>query len=500
MSYGNLHGSAREQTLESTGNHQAPTFSNPSSRTNFPSGSGSRSRIDLSSTAWTSSECTSCPIEPSPVGSCDYPLSAQEHQCLPGCLDPACTEDVCDECSDHEECCEDCVDDCVVDCGSECGLPFDCDGLDFKVEGTYTFDEGLSELFGDQTAQTFGIGRSLPQLAKDNTMIDSSGVGKILDYTSLSTLPEISMNQGYSDPKLPPNPSPQFPWANLSQTTTPSRPSYESVSHRLPNHEVPSANTPHPPCATTSLMRLPNSAYGTPNLTDCTSNAHYDHVNLLNEKDDSSKPLHPSLRCQWANWKGEPCGETLRKGEEMHEHLKSIHGIKSEVFCRWAGCSVGVSKPSPHKFASSVERHTWGHSGYRPYKCSACNEGFAAASVRKEHFTNIHMRRKVYACDVCSHHCTSATNLKRHKDDKHSVERFQCEFCNRNGKRRLFPRGPNLARHLRKCKFVLAQFPEAAAAGTAKADWLPPGYKKGHHGMDRAKITPPNYLPAQHNA
>ena len=496
MSHSNLHGSApRKQTLESTttGNLKAPTFSNPSSRINIPSGSGSRSRTDLSSTSWTSSECTSCPIEPSPVGSCDYPLSAEEHQCLPGCLDPACTENVCDECSDHEECCGDCVEDCDVDCGSDCEISFRYSEPNVKLNESYTFSEDSYELFGDQTAQTFGIGCSLPQLAKDNTMIDSSGLGKILDHTALSTLPKTCMD-----------PSPQTPWAShkqlgLPKATTPSRSCYESVSHRLPDHEV-TANRPPPTCATPSLMRSPKSAYGTPDPTDCTSDAHYDHVNLLNEKDDSSRPLHPSLRCQWADLNGKPCGEISSKGEDMHEHLKSIHGIKSEVFCRWAGCSVGVLKPSPHKFASSVERHTWGHSGYRPYKCSACNEGFAAASVREEHYKNIHERRKVYACDVCSHHCTSATNLKRHKDDKHSVEKFQCEFCNRNGKRRLFSRGPNLARHLRKCKSVLAQFPEAAAAGRAKADWLPSGYKKGHHGMDRAKITPPNYLPAQHNA
>lgn len=111
------------------------------------------------------------------------------------------------------------------------------------------------------------------------------------------------------------------------------------------------------------------------------------------------------------------------------------------------------------------------------------------------------VRKKVFSCDMCSHQCTSATNLKRHKDDKHSTERYQCEFCNRNGKRRLFPRGPNLARHFRNCKYVLALFPEAAAAaGKLKTDWLPLGYKRGHHGMDRAKVIPPNYLPALNSA
>ncbi|KAL8794619.1 MAG: hypothetical protein Q9195_002815 [Heterodermia aff. obscurata] len=135
--------------------------------------------------------------------------------------------------------------------------------------------------------------------------------------------------------------------------------------------------------------------------------------------------------------------------------------------------------------------------GYRPYKCPECSEGFAAAAVRDEHIANIHMKKKIFACDLCSHQCTSATNLKRHKDEKHRSERFQCEYCNKYGKRTLFPRGPNLARHFRKCKYVLAEFPDAGGApeGKLSDDWFPPGYKRGHHGMNKAKITPPNYLP-----
>ena len=196
--------------------------------------------------------------------------------------------------------------------------------------------------------------------------------------------------------------------------------------------------------------------------------------------------------CQWANEKGEPCGEVFSLGDELHDHLKSAHNIKSEVFCRWLGCPV-----RNHRYANSVQRHAWGHSGYRPYKCPECSEGFAAAAVRDEHIANIHMKKKIFACDLCSHQCTSATNLKRHKDEKHRSERFQCEFCSKNGKRTLFPRGPNLARHFRKCKYVLAEFPDAlgAVGGKISDDWFPPGYKRGHHGMNRAKITPPNYLP-----
>ena len=109
----------------------------------------------------------------------------------------------------------------------------------------------------------------------------------------------------------------------------------------------------------------------------------------------------------------------------MHEHLISAHRVKSEVFCRWVGCSVGLPGAPPFEYDSSVERHTRHHSRYRPYKCSACNEEFAARSVRNEHFTNIHIRKESFPCDLCSHQCTGSYNLQRHKYDKHHPARLR---------------------------------------------------------------------------
>jgi hypothetical protein len=183
----------------------------------------------------------------------------------------------------------------------------------------------------------------------------------------------------------------------------------------------------------------------------------------------------------------------------MHEHLKTAHDVNRSLFCHWSLCRASIHSLNPHKFANSVSRHTWNQSGHSPYRCPTCSEGFAAATLRDEHYVNFHLCRKMFSCDECTHQCTSARNLKRHKDEKHRIERFQCEFCNRNGKRRLFPRGLNLSRHFRKCKFVLALFPGAAGAAGEKIDddWFPPGYRGGHQGMEKAKVAPPNFLTTQ---
>lgn len=485
----------RDQGLKSTDNRISAAFSSSSSSsTGCPTCIGPGSSIEHSPIG---SECTPCLSDPNAAGCCRFPANAEEHHNLSGCIEPGCPEAICNECLEHDEYC----DECGVDCVSDCGIPFDCDELDIRVDDTYSFEGSHSELFGDQTAQTFGFGRPLPQLAMENPMIESDNFGKIVDDTTLSTHPGYSVNQIYPGPRLQPNrvfrvPRDPHPQPSPPHATSSSRPSYRSAFPGLQSQEPIPPNLSHLPHNSPPFTYSADSPH---DPTDFTPNAHYDHINLLTERSDSTNPTSHPLRCQWADSNGEPCGMTLGLGNDMHEHLKTAHGVKNEVFCRWVGCAVGVLGAHAHRFASSVERHTWGHSGYRPYKCSACNEGFAAASVRDEHYTNIHLRKKVYSCDMCSHQCTSATNLKRHKDDKHSTERFQCEFCNRIGKRRLFPRGPNLARHFRNCKYVQAQFPEAAVAGKAKADWLPPGYKRGHHGMDRAKVTPPNYLPAQND-
>lgn len=496
-----MYPSVKDQGLKSTDSRTSTAFSSHYSHTDCISCTGPGSGSEFSSFGRTLSECATCLSEPNVAGCCRFSANAAEREHIPGCMDSGCAEIICNECSDHEACC----DDCHVDCGSDCGMPFGCDELDIRVDDTYSLEDSRSELFGDQTAQTFGFGRRLPQLTMENMMTESSNFRKIPDDTTLSIFPGHDTNQSsldYTQQLLFPL---QNPWAPRTQldspeATTPSRSGYRSASQKLSSHELLPADSSPFTRNSASLIYSSDSTHESLDLTESVPSAHHDHINLLTEKSGCTTTFLPSLRCQWTGPNGEPCGETLTLGNDMHEHLKFVHNVKMEVFCRWVGCPVGVLASSPHRFASSVERHTWGHSGFRPYKCSACNEGFAAASVRDEHFTNIHLRKKVFSCDMCSHQCTSATNLKRHKDDKHSTERYQCEFCNRNGKRRLFPRGPNLARHFRNCKYVLALFPEAAAAGKLKTDWLPLGYKRGHHGMDRAKVIPPNYLPALNSA
>lgn len=447
------------------------------------------------------------------------------------CVDPGCSEIICEECSDHEECCEYCVEDC----GSDCGVSIDCDGPGSRIYDDCAFAGSYSELFGDQAAETFGLGGCLPQLPMETTSVGSSSFGLSPDDANVPVLTghELPGSSFYSSngsdlfqvpmqfrtgirmleaagtaniDEVTPIPLSSFgkDWdqsvgwkAGTAADGTVSTPTLSSQKlsniERITAHASPAAPLPNSSSPSHSADPAQDNAAGI--LPPGSARVQDSNIDLQNTASNRSIP--PPIRCQWADLNGKPCGRVFALGDDLHKHLQTVHGVKSEVFCRWLGCRVGILGATPHRYANSVQRHTWGHSGYRPYKCPICSEGFAAANVREEHFMNFHLRRKMFACDICTHQCTSATNLKRHKDEKHRADRFQCEFCNRNGKVRLFPRGPNLARHFRKCKYVLALFPGAngSAAGKIGDEWFPPSYRGGHHGMDGAKITPPNYLP-----
>lgn len=156
-----------------------------------------------------SSDCTLC------TASFNCPYDQNMTQPAPVCLDPECPDSVCDECSDHEECCEECVqegsvcEDCPPDrdcCGGcaqdECGiLDFvDCIGPHCEYHKDYVCDGSCFELFGDQAAEMFGIGGSLPQLPIDPKFGDKNNrLQEVMSW-------EPILDQGQvANPALPPN-------------------------------------------------------------------------------------------------------------------------------------------------------------------------------------------------------------------------------------------------------------------------------------------------------
>jgi hypothetical protein len=385
-----------------------------------------------------------------------------------GRADLDCPNEVCEECSECEQICE----DCVTDCDSDCRVLLDCDGFDcsshpycdmcdidqseFDLLGRRdSFWSPLASTLRDVERAEIGDSGGLPEDADPTACVDLRDSGDLL-----ASREDIEFSKDHAR-------------------------ALESQASEVVIDHSPASAQDHVPTLCKSPIIPAHPALGA-----------LAPPYALPAPSFSTMTMFLPAQCQWDGPTGGACGRIFVSADDLHDHLKVTHGVSSEVFCRWTGCHCGHTTNSPHRFAGGVLRHTWGHSGYRPYKCPTCRVGFAAADVRDEHVANVHLGQKMYSCDIpgCGHECSGISNLRRHKQDRHGAEGFQCEFCNWSGKRRLFPRPQNLRRHFKTCKFVLAMFPEARRAASGKEqrkEWLPPGYGPGHGGMNRAKVVRP---------
>ncbi|KAF2237896.1 hypothetical protein EV356DRAFT_362444 [Viridothelium virens] len=214
-----------------------------------------------------------------------------------------------------------------------------------------------------------------------------------------------------------------------------------------------------------------------------------------------TKPSRP-VTCLWLDSNNQPCNQVLSDSEALHTHLRDVHTAHKHHYCRWQSCGTGFQSKHRHRYAAGVLRHTWGHSGKRPFVCKICNNRFAAPSILNDHINNFHKDLKPFRCPKCDFSTCSNSNLNRHNTDMHSEVRYQCEWCARAGKLKEFPRAPNLARHFRRCKACLQDCEERGLGQAwanleqreAPADWFPPGYWKGKNGMARSRVIKPTWM------
>ncbi|KAI9711031.1 MAG: zinc finger and SCAN domain containing 10 [Bogoriella megaspora] len=492
-------------------------------------------------------------LEPRDGGPTNSHLNPHCDQCW--CIDPRCLQINCPDCIEPPAECQQCVDECpenctegqdfVVDCngGGACeylqdlvsppcnepcqntGEASGCSGCQAQLPRDYTVDTCCYGPLTDQAEIQRPINTNLQaQITNEqaqNTFLYNNG------YPGDSTvfLGTPFLNVGFPDDSFGHLPCStdaltqyRVPEAlvDFGKRPTSAQPALPLESQQW---QIPMRKSPQRPSKQGRHKRRPSKTK-LPDLTSGAEDEDEDEDDLDDEAEISdnslSKPSTPSKirTCLWydPSTMSSPCNATFTCPVDLHKHLMATHSTTSDVHCRWVGCrsSIHSTTGPPHRFAAGVQRHTWGHSGYRPYICSICKKGFAAANVLAEHKANIHEKQKKFLCDHCGHRCTSASNLKRHIGEKHEELRFQCEWCARNGKVKCFRRGPNLARHFRRCKFVIEAMrggvvgdgKKGGMMGVGKemkkgkmesmgdSEWFPPGYRKGKCGMDRSKVLP----------
>ena len=176
----------------------------------------------------------------------------------PVCVDPDCPDSVCNECSAHEDCCQDCeqegsvCEDCPADqeccagCADDCGILdlVNCTGPHCEYHKDYVCDDGSCfELFGDQAAETFGIGESLPQLPLESKL----GNTRYQEMVSWEQVPRIGHPGNAASPlhQIPYN-AIRHSAGSLMQAAAVSGISEHEVDDRpLPTSQNHGANTAH---------------------------------------------------------------------------------------------------------------------------------------------------------------------------------------------------------------------------------------------------------------
>jgi len=83
----------------------------------------------------------------------------------------------------------------------------------------------------------------------------------------------------------------------------------------------------------------------------------------------------------------------------------------------------------------------------KPHKCVHCNKSFKTKNYLNNHIKHIHLKDKIFYCDMCEYSSPKKGNLKRHMLTHTGLRPFSCSFCEFR-----FGRSDELQRHERICK------------------------------------------------
>ncbi|CAD6208715.1 GSCOCG00003522001-RA-CDS [Cotesia congregata] len=166
---------------------------------------------------------------------------------------------------------------------------------------------------------------------------------------------------------------------------------------------------------------------------------------------------------------GSNCGDNNNKNHVKDSSKKKNLGYLHK--CSFAGCERTFKKPS---------RLTWHyrqHTGERPYKCNFiyCGKTYVSTSHLRRHLKSHVPNHEgidtivLYRCGTCQSTFKAQTNLRKHYQRFHEIERLFCEECERFFRRKK-KYMEHLARYhngeLFKCDYCKHEFKEFAKLKT----------------------------------
>ncbi|PHH82672.1 hypothetical protein CDD82_5212 [Ophiocordyceps australis] len=158
------------------------------------------------------------------------------------------------------------------------------------------------------------------------------------------------------------------------------------------------------------------------------------------------------------------CGQSFRKRETLHKHLRKDHLGVPTYECSEHGCSEAFNtKPA-------LKRHQDRAHGEVKFWCAECEAATAEhGSPQRIGFTTqllleAHLRQEHQNCIFCDYASTSKYELQQHVETHHSgktVAQRKIHICTHNGCDKRFTKKSNLSTHVRSVhqglRFVCGQ-------------------------------------------
>ncbi|KAM9425631.1 uncharacterized protein KZ484_011500 [Pholidichthys leucotaenia] len=114
------------------------------------------------------------------------------------------------------------------------------------------------------------------------------------------------------------------------------------------------------------------------------------------------------------------CGQSFDSADGLKEHLQ---GYQKTHNCSLCGRSFFT--------VTGLDRHTFRHTGVRPFKCGTCGKTFAKEYSLTVHRW-VHVEDRPYKCDICPKSFGLQVQLANHRKGHTSTERYHCNICGKS--------------------------------------------------------------------
>ncbi|GAB0091576.1 hypothetical protein DMENIID0001_064320 [Sergentomyia squamirostris] len=174
------------------------------------------------------------------------------------------------------------------------------------------------------------------------------------------------------------------------------------------------------------------------------------------------------------------CGKDCLQTTKMDVHMTEVHGITKGLSCKICGktykhrYSLGMHRRQMHGKNGPVKRsknvmcekcgkaftceafllrHSYTHSGLRPFICAHCPKTYADKSALRIHLLQ-HFGIKNYVCKICGLRMTTISKLNVHMNFHTKKRTHTCRFCNK-----VFTGLANMKRHVNLVHLGIKAYP-----------------------------------------